>query len=71
MDTGPVTIRASCPWCHQLNVIAAPRVHCPNCGHRADKARLYCDCDRCLLLRLRRKQGPRMGRDFYRRGGAD
>lgn len=41
-------IIATCSWCHLENKIEGPRVHCPNCGHRADVARVACDCERCL-----------------------
>lgn len=45
------SLSQSCSWCDELNVIplelGAPAVYCSNCGHRADVARLYCDCSRC------------------------
>jgi len=38
----------SCAWCHRLvNVTHDPAPSCPYCGHRADLARLSCDCSRC------------------------
>jgi len=42
-------IIVSCSWCHG-SVIATGRTICPECGHRADVARVDCDCDGCLAL---------------------
>lgn len=45
----------SCSWCHTTNdITAAARllpVFCSTCGHRADVARMQCDCGECLELR--------------------
>lgn len=52
-------IRRSCSWCHEENSWAAepgrltgrfrqpPPMLCRNCGHRADVARMDCDCSEC------------------------
>jgi len=43
----------SCSWCHHWNVIHVddagnPQATlCLNCGHRADLARMHCDCQQC------------------------
>lgn len=41
------SIIASCSWCHRGNDVTAGRTFCAECGHRADVARIFCDCDRC------------------------
>jgi hypothetical protein len=50
-----------CPWCRLTVKIAAPRVHCPNCGHRADVSRLACDCEKCRLFAAGKGPDPRRG----------
>lgn len=46
-----VTISQSCSWCDELNEIPDERpVTCNNCGHRADRPRMFCDCARCAQL---------------------
>lgn len=43
-----MTVCTTCSWCHEMNdVTPPPPVFCGNCGHRADRARLDCDCDAC------------------------
>lgn len=38
----------SCSWCHNMNPIDHARENfCLSCGHRADKARSECTCERC------------------------
>lgn len=38
----------SCPWCGTLNHIAlAEDNQCSSCGHRCDKPRQQCTCQRC------------------------
>jgi DNA-directed RNA polymerase subunit RPC12/RpoP len=40
--------RRACSWCDQLNEISqAHSVWCSRCGHRADLARLRCNCPAC------------------------
>jgi len=40
-----------CPHCHELNWVGERDwPHCWACGHRADLARLRCDCRRCVRL---------------------
>jgi predicted amidophosphoribosyltransferase len=36
----------SCSWCHRAVPISDRRQFCPECGHRADVARVDCDCGR-------------------------
>lgn len=39
----------TCSWCH-AGVVLMPGggpTYCPECHHRADVARLHCDCDQC------------------------
>jgi hypothetical protein len=38
----------SCSWCHELN--APGEQTCRKCGHRADRARMHCDCGRTGCL---------------------
>ena len=40
----------SCSWCNHLNPDDAR--FCTECGHRADKPRMECDCSRCITPRL-------------------
>lgn len=48
MSGGPRLISVGCSWCHAL-VETADRAWptCPECGHRADRARMFCDCSTC------------------------
>lgn len=40
----------SCSWCHTFNEIDRDRpTYCKECGHRADLARMRCDCSQCAL----------------------
>lgn len=46
----------SCSWCHEMNDISPNITHgvaiyCRNCGHRADVARVDCDCRNCKATR--------------------
>lgn len=44
-------LRVICSWCHTENKVTADAANattsCQFCGHRADVARLECDCQRC------------------------
>lgn len=42
----------SCSWCHEFNEISAESTTCWRCGHRADLARIHCDCQQCQELYL-------------------
>lgn len=46
-----MTFRQSCSWCHHVNVIRQSPTFCADCGHRADVARLSCDCPKCAMGR--------------------
>lgn len=39
-------VRRCCSWCHETVTINGPTL-CPTCGHRADVARMDCDCGMC------------------------
>jgi hypothetical protein len=39
--------RQTCSWCHEVVDVTGGPALCPNCGHRADVARLDCDCPAC------------------------
>lgn len=42
--------RRSCSWCDQLNEISqSASVWCSRCGHRADLARMRCNCPACRV----------------------
>lgn len=44
-----------CSWCHTGNrVQAGEKAYCWNCWHRADVARVDCDCSWCEAGRLER-----------------
>jgi hypothetical protein len=43
-------VSVSCSWCHTMNRIGQP--FCAECGHRADVARMDCDCRRCRTGRI-------------------
>jgi len=43
-------ISQSCSWCHELNELRAEKTFCWRCGHRADAARMMCDCRQCSEL---------------------
>lgn len=46
-----------CSWCHRIAwTTDATFPDCPACGHRADRPRLACDCDRCSTPTWRRAQ---------------
>lgn len=37
-----------CNWCHALVDVGGPGwPNCPDCQHRADVARMHCDCSSC------------------------
>jgi len=48
----------SCSWCDELNEMRVAGgdagdpspIFCSNCGHRADLARMQCDCSACRIL---------------------
>jgi NADH pyrophosphatase NudC (nudix superfamily) len=40
-------VLVSCSWCHELVEVRARIQYCPTCGHRADVARVDCDCPKC------------------------
>lgn len=40
-------VSLTCSWCHTANTSDGRPVICRNCGHRADVARMDCDCTRC------------------------
>lgn len=37
----------SCSWCHHGQDLAIS-TFCDVCGHRADRARMDCDCEQCV-----------------------
>ena len=39
----------TCSWCHEVVDITAGPTLCHLCGHRADVARVNCDCHQCRL----------------------
>jgi hypothetical protein len=41
-----MTIAISCSWCRAMNAVGEQ--YCSECGHRADRSRLACDCPACL-----------------------
>lgn len=43
-----MTVCRSCGWCHTMN--DSTEHWCHSCGHAAHKARMDCDCPRCLRL---------------------
>ena len=48
-----MSIRVTCLWCGTKNDITKARmnnlaIYCRQCGHRADKAKVRCDCRQCL-----------------------
>lgn len=45
--TAVVPHTMTCSWCHTANYIAAHPTHCRHCRHRADLARMNCDCPQC------------------------
>lgn len=50
-----MTTSRSCSWCHTINdLIPGRSAFCVACEHRADVARLDCDCPKC-----RRFETPR------------
>lgn len=59
-------VSQSCSWCHQINQLTITlggimASFCSNCGHRADKSRLECDCPSCSgrdLVSLARSVNP-------------
>lgn len=41
-------VSVGCSWCHAVVSTDDPAwPTCPACGHRADVARMFCDCGRC------------------------
>lgn len=43
-----MTVTRTCSWCHAPAAVTPGRpAWCDSCGHRADVARLDCDCLRC------------------------
>jgi len=42
----------SCSWCHELNELRGTPTYCWSCGHRADVARISCDCPECSRARI-------------------
>ncbi len=52
-----VITSVTCSWCHTLT---ADR-YCPTCGHRADAARLDCDCASCRTGRSVYEKSRQMG----------
>jgi len=40
-------VSQSCSWCHELNELRGAPTYCWNCRHRADVARMLCDCRAC------------------------
>ena len=71
MNTGRIVADLRCPHCLLWTRVAPPRVHCPNCGHRIDLSALLCDCPACKAADGRAGPGPRVGLEFWKRGGAD
>lgn len=46
-----MSVAASCSWCHTNNtLVPGCRNLCRHCGHRADLARMMCDCPQCVGL---------------------
>lgn len=46
-----MSLSASCSWCHTTNtLVPGVRNLCRRCGHRADLARIDCDCPKCAGL---------------------
>jgi len=41
-------ISVSCSWCRTLNPMTVR--FCRQCGHCAHKARMLCDCPKCILI---------------------
>jgi predicted amidophosphoribosyltransferase len=41
------SLTVACSWCHTAVLVTALRNYCPTCGHRADVARVDCDCPKC------------------------
>lgn len=63
-------MKVTCSWCDTLNPVEDE--FCSTCGHRAQRARMFCDCPRCSgpLIRMPVKQKPVKYRGAGRRRGA-
>ncbi len=48
----------TCSWCHEENGVSNTPVYCTKCGHRADVARIDCDCERCSQIGICCDRGP-------------
>ena len=48
-----INVSQSCSWCNELNDVTAPPVFCRSCGHRADVARMFCNCEHCTQNTVR------------------
>ncbi len=51
-------VRVSCSWCHELVVLHDCPQYCPTCRHRADVARVDCDCPTCDPVVTARRLTP-------------
>lgn len=53
-------VACTCSWCHTVNDITFPPSYCsnPECGHRADLARLECNCEKCKPIARDEHGGP-------------
>ena len=41
-------LSVGCSWCHAVVATDDPAwPTCPECGHRADRPRMFCDCHAC------------------------
>jgi len=49
----------TCSWCHEDNEWTGRPLFCWNCGHRADLARMYCNCVVCREERHRAEETER------------
>lgn len=67
-----MTTHSTCSWCHELVTLSPGPTTCPTCGHRADRARLDCDCPACRRAEEERERldAYREFRDLWRGGGA-
>lgn len=57
--------RRTCSWCHTSNVLDAAPILCGACGHRADVARLDCNCAKCVGVLRQLPAGAVQGRVYF------
>lgn len=53
----------SCSWCHESNELTGRPLFCWSCGHRADVARMYCNCVACRHTRQQDEEREREKHD--------